>query len=77
MNRLLIDAEYVLEQYELLRRKAIQVYGLHAQSGAKLPPVPFESCHSFRGKVATHSGNRLPFFGCFPERVGGPVIHFL
>jgi hypothetical protein len=31
-----------------------------AYSGANLPPVPAETCHLFRSKVATHSGANLP-----------------
>jgi pimeloyl-ACP methyl ester carboxylesterase len=30
--------------------------GQIAYSGVKLPPIPVESCHLFRRKVATHSG---------------------
>jgi len=41
-----------------------------AYSGARLPPIPWESCHLIHGKVATHSTAKLPpipWQGCHPR----------
>jgi len=32
------------------------VFEVIADSGVNLPPIPGETCHLFRLKVATHSG---------------------
>ena len=33
--------------------------------------IPEQTCHLFRGKVATHSGPNLPFLRQWPEWVAG------
>ncbi len=68
MNRLLIDAEYVLEQYELLRRKAIQVYGLHLFSAKGMVAwIEAVSCLSGRQAISNEFGSSPPPISSQPE----------
>ncbi len=68
MNHAAVDAEYVLEQYELLRGKAIQGHGLHLfLTKGMVAWIDAVSCLSGRRAVPTEPNSSSPLFSSHPE----------
>jgi hypothetical protein len=68
MNCTVVDVEYVLEQYELLRGKAIQGHGLHLfLSKGMVAWINAVSCLSGRQAAPTEPSSSPPQFSSRPE----------
>ncbi len=68
MNHLVIDAEYLREQYELLRRNAIQGHGLHLfLTSGMLAWTEAVSCLSGRQTTMNEPSSSSPSFSSRPE----------
>ena len=68
MNHAAVDVEYVLEQYELLRGKAIQGHGLHLfLTKGMVAWIDAVSCLSPHQPVPTELSSSPPPFSSPPE----------
>jgi len=68
MNRVVIDAEYLLEQYELLRGNTVRGHGLHLLlTRGMLAWIEAVSCLSGRPAEAVEPGRSPPPFSSRPE----------
>ena len=68
MNRVVIDAEDVLEQYELLRREAVRGHGLHLfVTKGMVAWIEAVSCLSGRQTIPVELSSAPPAFSSQPE----------